>query len=104
MAVSSRTHQRRSNAAVRLFLWAIPMVFVLLIVGIFVAKSAIDSYLRSDSFLQFLAKKAGDTLHADAELAPLSFAGSKIFADGFRAQGGPDAAFADLRIEQIRTE
>ncbi|HEY3840088.1 MAG TPA: translocation/assembly module TamB domain-containing protein, partial [Bryobacteraceae bacterium] len=46
----------------------------------------------------------GDTMHADAELAPLSFAGSTVFTDGFRAHGGPDAAFADLRIEQIRTE
>jgi hypothetical protein len=104
MAVSSRTHQRRSNAAVRFFLWAIPIFFVLLVVGLFVAKSAIDSYLRSDSFRQFLAKKAGDTLHADAELAPMNFAGTKVFADGFRAHGGPDAAFADLQIEQVRTE
>jgi hypothetical protein len=77
---------------------------VLLVAGFFVAKSAIDSYLRSEKFRQFIAKKAGDTMHADVEIAPLSYAGSTIFADGFRAKGGPDAAFSELQIEQIRTE
>ena len=104
MAVSSRPRNRRLSPWLRLIVWAIPVFFVLLIVGFFVAKSAIDSYLRSDSFRQFVGKKAGDTLHADAELAPLSFASSTVFADGFRAKGGPDAAFSDLQIEQIRTE
>ena len=27
-----------------------------------------------------------------------------MFTDGFHAQGGPDAAFSELQIEQIRTE
>ena len=104
MAVSSHTRNRSANRLVRLILWAIPVLFLLLVVGFFIARSAIDSYLRSDSFRQFIAKKAGDTLHADADMAPLTFAGSTVFADGFRARGGPDAAFADLQIEQIRTE
>ncbi|MEP6671553.1 MAG: hypothetical protein ABJF10_20490 [Chthoniobacter sp.] len=104
MAVSSRPRNRRPNPWLRFVIWAIPIFCVLLIVGFFIAKSAIDSYLHSDSFRQFVSKKAGDTLHADAELAPLSFAGSTVFADGFTAKGGPDAAFSDLQIEQIRTE
>lgn len=103
-AVSSRTPNRRPSPWVRLVLWAMPVLFVLLLVGFFVAKSAIDSYLRSEKFRQFVAKKAGDTLHADAEMAPLTYSGSTVFADGFRAKGGPDAVFSDLQIEQIRTE
>jgi len=104
MPASSHNRNRRSNRWVRLSLWAIPIFFVLLIITFFVIKSAIDAYLRSDGFRQFLAHKTGETLHADAEVTPLSFAGSNIFADDFRAQGGPDAAFANLDIEQIRTE
>ena len=104
MATSSRPRNRGTRPWVRLFLWAIPIFFVVLIVGFFVAKSAIDTYLRSEAFRQFVARKAGDTMHADAELASLSFSGSNIFADDFRAQGGPDAAFAKLDVEQIRTE
>jgi len=104
MAVSSRPRTRRTSPWVRFIAWAVPIFFVLLVVGFFVGKSAIDSYLRSDSFRQFVGKKAGDTLHANAELGPLSFAGSTVFSDGFSAKGGPDAAFSDLQIEQIRTE
>ena len=104
MAVSSHRRNRRLSPWLRLVLWAIPVLFVLLIVGFFVAKSAIDAYLRSDGFRQFVDGKAGGTLHANAELAPLSFAGSTIFSDGFKAKGGPDAAFADFQLEQIRTE
>lgn len=102
-AVSSRT-RNRPNPWVRFLLWSLPAFLVLLVVGFFVAKSAIDSYLRSEKFRQFIAKKAGDTLHADAEMAPLSYSGTTVFADGFRAKGGPDAAFSELQIEQIRTE
>src|SRR5471030_3124102 len=101
MAVSSRNPRHRMSPWLRLVLWAIPVLFVLLIVGFFVAKSAIDAYLRSDGFRQFVDGKAGGTLHANAELAPLNFAGSTIFSDRFHAKGGPDAAFADLQIKQI---
>ena len=108
MAVSSRTRTRRPNPWVRILVWGTcrppPLFCVLLIAGLLVARSAINAYLRSDRFRQFVAGKAGGTLHADAELAPLSFSGTTIFADGFRAQGGSDAAFADLQIEQIRTD
>jgi hypothetical protein len=104
MVTPSRNRNQSSKRWGRLFLWAIPIGFVVLIVAFFVIKSAIDSYLRSDSFRQFVSKKAGDTLHADAELTPLTFAGANIFADNFRAQGGPDAGFASLNVEQIRTE
>ena len=58
-----------------------PAFLVLLVIGFFVAKAAIDSYLRSDGFRRFVAEKAGGTLHADAELAPLHFSGMNIFAD-----------------------
>ena len=88
----------------RLVLWALPIFFVLLIVAFFAVRAAIDSYLRSEGFRKFVAEKAGNTLHADSELAPLHFSGSEIFADGFRAKGGREAAFADLQLEQIRTE
>src|ERR1043165_8441569 len=104
MPVSARHSPARPSPWTRLALWAIPTFFLLLVVGFFVGKAAIDSYLRSDRFRQFVAHKAGDTLHADADLAPLNFSGMNIFADGFRAKGGRDAAFADLQLEQIRAE
>jgi len=105
MPVSPRSRNSpRSRRWVRIVAWSVPILFVLLVIGFFVAKAAIDSYLRSDRFREFVARKAGGTLHADATLAPLNFQGMNIFADGFRAQGGPDAAFADLQLEQLRAE
>jgi hypothetical protein len=105
MAASSHSRNAaRPRSWVRLALWVIPIFFVLLIIGFFIAKAAIDSYLRSEGFRQFVATKAGGTLHANAELAPLHFSGMNIFADGFKAQGGREAAFADLQLEQVRAE
>lgn len=104
MPVSSSIRSTRPSPWTRLVLWSVPVFFLLLIVGFFAARAAIDSYLRSEGFRQFIAQKAGGTLHADAELAPLHFSGTTIFSDGLRAKGGPDAAFAELQLEQIRTE
>ena len=88
----------------RLALWAVPTIFVLLIVGYFVGKAAIDSYLRSDSFRKFVAQKAGVTLRAECEIAPLQFTGVNIFTEGVKAQGGKDAPFATLALDQLRAE
>lgn len=105
MAVSSRPRKAAAPSRwFRFFVWAIPICLVALIIGFFVAKAAIDSYLRSDNFRQFLARKAGGTMHADVEIAPLHFSGMNIFVDGFKAQGGKDAAFAEFALEQVRAE
>ncbi len=101
---SSRRTTARPSPWTRLALWGLPAFFVLLIVGFFVVKAAINTYLRSDSFRQFVAGKAGGTLHADVDLARLNFSGTNVFADGFKAKGGRDAAFADLQLEQMRAE
>jgi hypothetical protein len=84
--------------------WSVPALLVIAIVGLFVARSAIASYLRSERFRDFLARRAGTSLHAQAEVAPLSFTGLSVYGDSFRAHGGPGAAFGDLRIEGIRAE
>ena len=88
----------------RLALWAVPACFVLAIAGYFVVKAAAYSYLRSDGFRKFVAQKAGVTLRAECELAPLQFTGTNIFTEGFKAQGGKDAPFAALTLDQMRAE
>ena len=88
----------------RLALWAVPALFVLAVLGYFVVKAAAFSYLQSDRFRQFVAQKAGGTLRAECELAPLQFTGANIFTEGFKAQGGKDAPFAALTLEQLRAE
>ena len=100
---------RRRTAATpsrwkRLALGAVPTVIVLGMVGFFVAKAAINSYLRSENFRKFIAQKAGGSLRAECEIAPLQFTGSNIFTENLKAQGGTDAPFAALGLDQLRAE
>ena len=88
----------------RLALWAVPGFLVLVFAGYFVVKAAAYSYLRSDGFRKFVAQKAGVTLRAECEIAPLQFTGTNIFTEGFKAQGGKDAPFATLTLDQMRAE
>ncbi len=103
-----RPSRRSSTAAPsrwkRLALWALPAVVVVAIVGYFVAKAAIDSYLRSEGFRKFIAQKASGTLRAECEIAPLQWTGANLFTEGFKAQGGEDAPFAALGLDQMRAE
>ena len=88
----------------RLLLWGVPAFLVLAIIGWFVLKAAAYSYLRSDKFRRFVAQRAGVTLRAECEIAPLRFTGANIYTEGFKAQGGKDAPFASLGLDQMRAE
>ncbi len=88
----------------RLALWSLPALLVLVFLGYFGVKAAAFSYLQSDRFRNFVAQKAGVTLRAECELAPLQFTGANIYTEGFKAQGGQDAPFASLGLDQMRAE
>ncbi len=78
MSRSSRRAASRPSFWKRLFLRGVPACLVLGGIGFVVAKMAIDAYLYSDSFRQFIAKKAGVTLHSECELSALQFNGANI--------------------------
>ena len=88
----------------RLALWSVPIVIVLAMTGYFVAKAAINSYLRSESFRKLVAQETGAALGAECAIAPLHFTGADIFTENLKAQGGRDAPFAALGLEQMRAE
>ena len=87
-----------------LLLWSIPALAVAAIGAVFLVKGAVDAYLRSERFRAFLAEKAGGTLHATAEVAPLYFSGSNLYADSFAARGATAAKFSTLRLDGLRAE
>ncbi len=87
-----------------LLLWSIPALALLAIGGVFLIKGAVDAYLRSERFRAFLGEKAGGTLHAAAEVAPLHFTGSNLYTDSFAARGAPEAKFSTLRLDGLRAE
>ena len=88
----------------RITLWSALALLVLAVTGVFAARAAIDAYLRSERFRAFLAQKAGHTLHAGSEIAPLHFDTVSLYTDRFTARGNAVAAFSELRIEGIRAE
>ncbi len=87
-----------------LVLWSIPALALAAIGGVFLVKGAVDAYLRSDRFRAFLAVKAGGTLHATAEVAPLHFSGANLYANSFSAHGAKAAKFSTLQLEGVRAE
>src|SRR5829696_10373960 len=88
----------------RITLWSALALLVLVVAGVFAARAAIDAYLRSERFRAFLAQKAGRTLHAESEIAPLHFDTASLYSDRFTARGDTAAAFSELRVEGIRAE
>jgi len=101
---SRRAAGPRSSFWKRLFLWGVPACLVLGAIAFVVALMAINNYLHSDSFRQFLAKKAGTTLHAECDLAPLQIQGGNVYTHEFKAQGDASAPFSSLSLEELRAE
>lgn len=85
-------------------IWSLPVLALLALGGVFAMKRAIDAYLRSERFRAFIAQKAGGTLHAEAEIAPLHFAASNLYADAFSARGTSAAKFSHLQLDGLRAE
>lgn len=85
-------------------LWSLPVLLLLGVGGIFVARAAIDSYLKSDRFRQFLAQKTTGTLRAETELDPVHFDGNRLYTNAVTAQGTTEASFSKLEMEGLRAE
>jgi len=95
---------RRRQSKGKLWPWFLVGALVLLVVGFVVAKLAIDSYLKSDRFREFVGHKTGETVHAHVEVMPFQFTGSTIYCDGLKSQGTAASAFSALDLDQIRIE
>ena len=104
MSIASSGQPAVRRRWLRWLAWGVPALLVLGIVALFVAQAAITSYLRSERFREFLARRTGDSLHAQVEVAPLSFTGLNLYADGLRARGEEGAAFGELKIDGVRAE
>jgi hypothetical protein len=101
---SRRSAASASSFWKRLFLWGVPACLVLGAIAFVVLKIAINTYLHSDGFRQFVARKAGVTLHSECELEPLQFSGMSVYTDGFKARGETAAPFSSLSLDQLRAE
>jgi hypothetical protein len=75
---------------------------LLVAVAFLVVSSRIHAFLRSEDFRRLVSEKTGDAFHAEAQYAPLRWAGSSVFSDSLRATGNPGSIVASVQADQIR--
>ncbi len=77
-------------------------LLVLLVVGLLVAKSMVDGWLRGEGFRDWLAKRAATVLRSEVTLAELEWKGSEVYTKRFVAFGCEDAGFSELALDGMR--
>jgi hypothetical protein len=104
MTVVTAPAARHRRTKRSLWPWILLALAILSVSGFVAAKMAINGYLRSDRFRQFVSGKMGETLHAQVEAMPFQFAGGTIYLDGMEAHGTTSAAFSNLQLEHVRVD
>ena len=77
------------------------LVSALLILAIFSGWFALYSFIRSDSFREWLGKKVSHTLRVDGHFEPLTWEGSTFRSAGFTAIGTPKSKLRSIHIANI---
>lgn len=78
------------------------VLLVLLVVGLLVAKSMVNGWLRGEGFRDWLAKEAAGVLRSEIELSTLEWKGSEVYAERFKATGREEAGFSVLSLDGVR--
>jgi len=97
--------RRRAAKQVKPLKWALiatGLLAVFAVVGSCAIYLKVQSYLKSNAFRDQLVSAAEEKLHAKIELNQLRWDGSTVYADGWRAQGYPEAAFAHMNVNGLR--
>lgn len=85
------------------FLWVfLGLVALLLAVAFLVISSRVHAFLRSEDFRKLVSEKTGDAFHAEAQYAPLRWAGDSVFSDSLKATGNPGSIVASIEANQVR--
>ncbi len=78
------------------------VLLVILVVGLVMVKSAIEGWLKGDEFRKLLVQKAGVVLKSEIEMSDMTWQGSEVYSDKFRARGYEDAGFGELGLDGVR--
>jgi hypothetical protein len=77
-------------------------VVLLVAVAFLVISSRVHAFLRSEDFRKLVSEKTGDAFHAEAQYAPLRWAGSSVFSDSLAATGTPGSIVSSVEANQVR--
>ncbi len=84
-------------------LWvSLAVIALLVVVAFLVISSRVHAFLRSEDFRKLVSEETGDAFHAEAQYAPLRWAGPSVFSDSLRATGNPGSIVASIEASQVR--
>jgi hypothetical protein len=76
-------------------------VTVLLIVALFSGWFGLHSFIRSETFREWISKRVSRSLHVDGHFAPLTWEGSSFKSAGFSAVGSPSSKLRSLQVSNL---
>lgn len=84
-------------------LWvSLAVAALLVVVAFLVISSRIHAFLRSEDFRKLVSEETGDAFHAEAEYAPLRWAGPSVFSDSLHATGNAGSIVSTIEASQVR--
>lgn len=99
-----RKKSKRSFSPLLIVLIGGGVLLVAAVVGLLVAKSAINGWLRGDGFREWLAAQCSAALRSEVTLADLKWEGSEVYASNFSALGSEEAAFSKIGLDGVRAK
>lgn len=102
MAQRKRKKKKASISPLYVVLGLGGLLLIVLVVGLLVAKSSINSWLRGEGFQNWLTNKASEKLNSEVTLAEMKWQGKEVYANQFLAKGYKDAGFSSLRLDGVR--
>lgn len=100
--MATKRRKKGAPSALTLVLVVCGVLLVVLVVGLLAARSMVEGWLRGDGFREWLAKRAGQVLRAEIDLADLEWKGGEAYARQIAARGRDDAGFSELALDGVR--
>ncbi len=80
------------------------VLLAIMVGGLVMVKSSIQSWLKGDEFESWLVKRASVVLRSEIDMADMTWEGSEVYSNRFRAMGYEGAAFSELNLDGVRAQ
>lgn len=102
MSAKPRKKPTRSFNPLKFVLISGGVFLVVLVVGLLIAKSMLNGWLRGEGFRDWLAARTAQVLRSEVTLGDLEWDGSEVYTKRFEALGRKEAGFAELALDGVR--
>lgn len=102
MSAKPRKKSKGSFNPLKIVLIGGGVLLALLVVGLLIAKSMLNGWLRGEGFRDWLAGRAAEVLRSEVTLGDLEWSGSEVYSKRFEARGREQAGFAEMTLDGVR--